>query len=420
VYDLASVLERWERETQVSFPDEVWREYTAPVSRTTTLYRCLGCGFAIFHPPVGGSTDFYSAVAKGQYYVEGKWDFHQGVRDLTALGAGYVLDIGCGSGYFLDLLKGKGIRGIGYEFNQESAAEGRFRGHEILNGPFPEAVAAGAPFDAICMFQVLEHLSNPIAFLRDLRGLLQPGGYLLVSVPDAAGPIRYFTDALTEIPPHHVSRWREMTFRIGMPGLGFTVQKALQEPLPDYLWHAYLPAMWETGIWPAEICRSIEGMATLKKSEAVLRFIDEMKKYGIKWLWGVPGHSLYMVLRREHVRQRAPGEDPCPTEGFPNECLKEEIRLGRYRNEVESRERYLLAWQEDINHRQVELTRKEEELSERVLKSEAALRRKEEELLERTAAVVNREEACAAREERYNALLLVRMARRMRASLGRG
>lgn len=299
-FDLADVLERWEREVGVTFSEEVWQEYTLPTTQHVTLYRCSGCGFAMFQPVVVGSQAFYAGVTveEEQYYVGGKWEFFQAVRDLRRYEVHRVLDVGCGSGYFLDLLRDNipTIDRAGYEFNPEVARLARSKGHSVYHGRFPEAVlpvGADKPFDAVCMFQVLEHLPDPIGFLKDVQRLLSPSGILIVGVPDAAGPVRHFSSALTDIPPHHVSRWCESAFRAGMPRLGFRVLKVAYEPLPYYLWRSYLPVMLERDILPGMIGKA------LNRTRITYLLIRLLTSLGVRWLRGVPGHTLYAVLQRE-------------------------------------------------------------------------------------------------------------------------
>ncbi|MBI4849797.1 MAG: methyltransferase domain-containing protein [Nitrospirae bacterium] len=459
-HNLADVLSRWQSEAGTEFPESVWQEYTVPTARNTTLYQCLRCGFSMFAPTVVGNSAFYTAITAGQYYVEEKWEFIQGAKDIASLQAARILDIGCGSGYFLDLLKTKGMKCSGYEFSPEASEAARAKGHDIFNGPFPEALASTAPYDVICMFQVLEHLPDPIGFLRDARKLLRPEGVLIVSVPDANGPIRHFPDALTELPPHHVSRWCELTFRIGMPLLGFRVEKALYEPLPDYLWHTYLPVMWDSGIWPAEICRAANGLEDMGINDSVLWFIGEMRKYGAKLLYGVPSHTLYVVLKRDEKPTRstisefrtdadAKFENLSSAELLrlykellsynrqyreksDEECREEEMRMGRYRLEIGQRESYLVSQQKILIRQQDEFARRKEGLAERettlaareneFVKREEAISAKENKLVERAEGLTVRENELAGRaenlsikEQRYEKLFIVRVARELKA-----
>jgi SAM-dependent methyltransferase len=301
-FDLGEVLRRWERETQFSFREVVWKEYTFPVPKRVTLYRCAQCHLAMFQPPLAGSREFYADVTARECYVADKWEFVRAIKALKRYRCRRVLDIGCGSGDFLDLLRDSSlpIDSAGYDFSPEAAALARAKGHTVYNGSFPESILlanSGQLFDAICMFQVLEHVSDPVAYLQDVRRLLTPFGILIIGVPDADGPVRHFSSALTDIPPHHVSRWCETTFRVAMPRQGFHVVSVAREPLPHYLWCSYLPVMFERDFLPGKVGRA------MNRSGITKLLIGLLTRFGMKWLPGVSGHTLYVELRPENSGQ---------------------------------------------------------------------------------------------------------------------
>jgi SAM-dependent methyltransferase len=294
-FNLAEILHRWEREVPVKFTDVVWQQYTQPRSPQITLHRCSQCGFAVFDPIVGGSSDFYTCIttSDGSSYTEGKWEFRQAVKDLERNECRRVLDIGCGSGYFLDLLRNSlpHVQAIGFDFNSEMADLVRSKGHNVFEGVSPEELleANEEAFDAVCIFQMLEHVTNPVELLQLSYRLLKANGVLIVAVPDNAGPVQYFNTALTELPPHHLSRWRASTFRAGLPRLGFEVKRIAYEPLPEFLWRDYLPVILDHSSLPKFI------VAGLKKNDRLLRALNRL---GLKWLYGVRGHSVYVVAKK--------------------------------------------------------------------------------------------------------------------------
>ena len=112
-------------------------------------------------------------------------------RTITALAPRTVLEIGCGLGGFGARLATV-ARYEGVEPDVASCAVARERieplNGSVINGDH-RAVPAGALYDMVCAFEVLEHLERDEAALRDWITLVRPGGHLVLSVP--AGPERF-------------------------------------------------------------------------------------------------------------------------------------------------------------------------------------------------------------------------------------
>jgi SAM-dependent methyltransferase len=97
---------------------------------------------------------------------------------------GSVLEVGCGPGLMLAAFKRHGWRALGIERNEAAAETGRrFLQVEIVSTPI-EALPASTRFDLIIMFQVLEHISEPVTLLRECAQRLAPGGHLIMNVPN--------------------------------------------------------------------------------------------------------------------------------------------------------------------------------------------------------------------------------------------
>ncbi len=95
-----------------------------------------------------------------------------------------VLEVGCGRGITGALLQEKlGCRVTGVELNPEVAAAARQRLHEVLVGDVEEMQLPGR-YDAVVATELFEHLNYPRRFLERARGLLRPGGRVVLSVPN--------------------------------------------------------------------------------------------------------------------------------------------------------------------------------------------------------------------------------------------
>lgn len=105
--------------------------------------------------------------------------------DALALTAGArILEIGCGTGGNLPLL-GRYGRVTALEMNSDARALARQKtGVDVRDGTLPQHLPfAGERFDVVCLFDVLEHVTDDRAALAAIAGLLAPGGCLLLTVP---------------------------------------------------------------------------------------------------------------------------------------------------------------------------------------------------------------------------------------------
>ena len=98
-----------------------------------------------------------------------------------------VLDIGCGFGESLRYHQRRGCAVWGVEVDPTVAAAVAPFGDRVHVGPFRASVFGTLRFDYITLDQVLEHLVDPVRSLTELRGLLRPGGRIVVSTPNSAG-----------------------------------------------------------------------------------------------------------------------------------------------------------------------------------------------------------------------------------------
>jgi 2-polyprenyl-3-methyl-5-hydroxy-6-metoxy-1,4-benzoquinol methylase len=98
-----------------------------------------------------------------------------------------VLDIGCGGGLFLSLLKGDGAQVTGIELSDSRAQYARTRhGLEIQKRPIEEDFwrkDRAGQFDAVTLWDVIEHVNYPFQTVQSAADVLKPGGFLLIDTP---------------------------------------------------------------------------------------------------------------------------------------------------------------------------------------------------------------------------------------------
>lgn len=97
---------------------------------------------------------------------------------------GRLLDIGCGSGEFLNQMKNFGWEVFGVEINQESVDMGNKQGLNIFCGELGGADFPQNYFDVVVLSQTLEHVYSPGTYLEKICRILKEGGLLIIGVPN--------------------------------------------------------------------------------------------------------------------------------------------------------------------------------------------------------------------------------------------
>ena len=93
-----------------------------------------------------------------------------------------MLDIGCSGGYFLTIARERGYKPQGIEPNTRESAYAKKQGINIL-GATLEDLSEDIGFGIITMWDVLEHIRDPIKYLKLIKSYLSPGGAVFVQVP---------------------------------------------------------------------------------------------------------------------------------------------------------------------------------------------------------------------------------------------
>ncbi len=172
------------------------------------------------------------------------------LRDCLSLAPGRdrLLEIGCGTGFFLERALDLGFQEVcGVEPSRDAVeqASERVRGH-IRVDCFREDLFPDAHFDMICGFQVFDHLAHPNEILQTCRRVLRPGGLVLWIHHDAsAWTHRVLGQASPIIDVEHIYLFDRRTMARILEKNGFEVLRvfpvANRYPLHYWLSLAPLP-----------------------------------------------------------------------------------------------------------------------------------------------------------------------------------
>ena len=151
------------------------------------------------------------------------------------------LDVGCSTGFVVEAARDKGWEATGIDLNPSAIEFGRSRGLDLRTVALEDAGFAPGSFDAVSLFDVLEHLLDPRRTLRACAELIAPGGILFLYVPnyDSASRLLMGANAHFIWPTHHLNYYTPATMRDLMLRNGLTTEFVATEGLDiqDYIWY---------------------------------------------------------------------------------------------------------------------------------------------------------------------------------------
>lgn len=169
-----------------------------------------------------------------------------------------ILDVGCAFGYFIEVASSRGWKAEGVEISGfASEAARRKTGASVRTGTLATAALEASSFDAVTMWDMLEHSLDPSAELAEAFRILKPGAYLFMTAPNAGslmarimGPQWYgFKSAA------------EHNYFFSADTIGRMLEKA-----------GFVPVETRRGVWPCSMKFLAAKLAPYNK--AVSRFVD--------------------------------------------------------------------------------------------------------------------------------------------------
>src|SRR5207253_93421 len=114
--------------------------------------------------------------------------FHRHLKMLDRLsnGAKNLLEIGSGSGIFLETAAKHGWKLHGLDISQQAVelAHANCPTAQVICAPIERSGFSKETFNVIALWDVIEHVEDPEALLQEAQSLLASGGYLIMETPD--------------------------------------------------------------------------------------------------------------------------------------------------------------------------------------------------------------------------------------------
>lgn len=211
--------------------------------------RCNGCGtlFQSPRPSISAFERFYRDSESSRYWsdvffpavaeVRREKIFRPRVERLANMCAGKgiaverLIDVGSGYGIFLEEWRRHfpRVKAVAIEPSESLARECRAKGFDVVEDIVENVAGYDNHADLVACFEVLEHVYDPLAFLRVLGRMARPGGYVFISTLGVDGfDIQMLWEKANSIcPPHHinflsVSGFNLLFARAGFVGLELT------------------------------------------------------------------------------------------------------------------------------------------------------------------------------------------------------
>jgi len=285
-FQTAKLIDEWKKRLSIDISTEL------KDIEQISLYRCEASHLDFFMPSsAAGSAELYLHLQQFDwFYMPDKWEFDQALRDLK--GSRRILEVGSGPGLFVEkvLREIKGCLIKGLELSAAPFQEARRKNLPVEQEDLQEVAAKGEPFDAVCGFQVLEHVPQPRPFLESMVKVLSPGGKLILCVPNKDAYLKHEYNLL-DLPPHHMTRWNAFTFKFLEALFPLKLRTIRCEPLAHYHIPGYVWGYAQ--YWAARFPRS----ANLFSESNLRRLAKFLEKSGFHRC--LRGHSLYVVFEKQ-------------------------------------------------------------------------------------------------------------------------
>ena len=279
---------------------------------TYTLFECTLCSAQFWNPLKNPGAEWYEHDTK---YAQRNVDpilkpnlKHKDTIGYLSNSVGKVLDVGCGVGNFLALAQKKGWDCWGIDFDRDSivTAKNTFGLDNLEPLDLTTFIQNHSQerFNLVTFFDVFEHIDNHVAFITEVKSVLQPAGYIALSVPYKHS-WRFLVPH--DWPPRHLTRWDDVSISYFLEANGFTVKKIWKESATWYF--LVMKLRWKYGKFVRfGLVKSAKQKAYVKNAtqttsataptySASIKLMHAVAKAKDVVLFGIPALVVWMVLQ---------------------------------------------------------------------------------------------------------------------------
>ena len=160
--------------------------------------------------------------------------------------SGRLLEVGCGEGDFLCEAETAGYKVLGVEYAEAACmtANARLQSGEVVQGELADAKLPDSHFDVCVLNDVIEHVRDPLALLREVRRVLRPGGAIFIATPCLdSWSARMMKERWMEWKPEHLTYFNKANIQTALLKAGF--QDVVVQPGWKILSFDYVKAHFE-------------------------------------------------------------------------------------------------------------------------------------------------------------------------------
>lgn len=202
------------------------------------IYSCTNCKLVFVYPLPNPESvygeDYFSGAKAGFGYVDYDKDkepmipvFNKYLDLFSKFGKnkGELFDIGAATGFFMNLARMRGYNVLGVEMSKHAVEIAEKKGLKVYEGDLMSLNLKEDSFDVVTMLDVLEHMTDPLGELIEVKRILKKGGLLVVNSPNGESFLAKILKSKWHLvlPPEHLFYFSPKNLTEYLERNGFTL-----------------------------------------------------------------------------------------------------------------------------------------------------------------------------------------------------